>query len=230
VQISALADSGRPNLACDATLGFDADMSFCLLLLNGSLRGTQGNSARLLQRAAQALPASWHGDALCLADYHGTVEALAERLSSADAFLIGSGVYWGSWGSPLQRFLEVMSSYELSRCFLGKPAGALISADSVGGLDVAQRLLGAFSLLGCLLPPLSSVVLSRAACAATAADPEANADVWQLEDLPIVVQNLVLAQGFAGSPWATWPVRKLARVEGEYPAHGALSAGLEQFG
>jgi NAD(P)H-dependent FMN reductase len=205
-------------------------MTSRLLLLNGSLRGSEGNTARLLSRAARSLPETWHADALCLADYRGTVEALAERLSSADAFLIGSGVYWGSWGSPLQRFLEVISSYELSPCFLGKPAGALVSADSVGGLDVAQRVLGAFSLLGCLLPPLSSVVLSRAACAASTVDPEANADVWQLEDLEVVVQNLVLAQAFAGAAWATWPVRKLARVEGDYPASGALSAGLEQFG
>jgi len=205
-------------------------MTSRLLLLNGSLRGTHGNTARFLQRAAQALPASWQADALCLADYRGTVEALADRLSSANAFLIGSGVYWGSWGSPLQRFLEVISSYELSRCFLGKPAGALISADSVGGLDVAQRLLGAFSLLGCLLPPLSSVVLSRAACAATAADPEANADVWQIEDVDVVVQNLLLARAFADAAWATWPVRKLARVEGDYPAYGPLAAGLEKFG
>ncbi|HEY0465474.1 MAG TPA: NAD(P)H-dependent oxidoreductase [Polyangiaceae bacterium] len=205
-------------------------MTSRLLLLNGSLRGTQGNTARFLQRAGQALPASWHADALCLADYRGSVEALAERLSSADAFLVGSGVYWGSWGSPLQRFLEVISSYELSRCFLGKPAGALISADSVGGLDVAQRLLGAFSLLGCLLPPLPCVVLSRAACAATAADPEANADVWQLEDLEVVVHNLLLARAFAETAWAAWPVRRLARVEGDYPAHGPLDAGLEKFG
>jgi NAD(P)H-dependent FMN reductase len=164
-----------------------------------------------------------------LADYRGTVEALAERLANADAFLIGSGVYWGSWGSPMQRFLEVISSYELSRCFLGKPAGALVSADSVGGLDVAQRLLGAFSLLGCLLPPLASVVLSRVACAAIAVDPEANADVWQPEDVDVLVQNLVLARAFAETAWATWPVRKLARVEGDYPASGALSNGLEKF-
>jgi len=200
------------------------------MLLNGSLRGTDGNTARLLRRAALALPVTWRTDALCLAEYAGTVEALAERLLSADAFLIGSGVYWGSWGSPLQRFLEVITSYELSKCFLGKPAGAVISADSVGGLDVAQRLLGAFSLLGCLLPPLSSVVLSRAACAATAADPEANQDVWQREDLEVVVQNLVLAQGLTSAPWATWPVRKLMHVAGAYPAYGALEAGLEKFG
>jgi chromate reductase len=205
-------------------------MTSRLLLLNGSLRGSEGNTARLLQRAASMLPATWQAECLCLAEYRGTVEALADSLAKADALLIGSGVYWGSWGSPLQRFLEVISSYELSACFLGKPAGALISADSVGGLDVAQRLLGAFSLLGCLLPPLSSIVLSRAACAATAADPEANADVWQLEDLEVVVNNLLLAQAFAQTAWSTWPVRELGRIEGDYPAHGPLSAGLEKFG
>jgi NAD(P)H-dependent FMN reductase len=205
-------------------------MTLRLLLLNGSLRGTEGNTARFLQRAARSLPATWQAQSLCLADYRGTVESLAEQLRNADAFLIGSGVYWGSWGSPLQRFLEVISSYELSTCFLGKPAGALLSADSVGGLDVAQRLLGAFSLLGCLVPPLASVVLSRVACAAVAADPTANSDVWQPEDLPVLVENLVRAQAFTGIDWATWPVRRLARIEGDYPMHGALGEGLETFG
>ena len=204
-------------------------MTSRLLLLNGSLRGPTGNTGRLLERAERVLGADWQADTLCLADYAGTVEALAERMLTADAFLIGSGVYWGSWGSPLQRFLEVMSSYELSPCFLGKPAGAIISADSVGGLDVAQRLLGAFSLLGCLVPPLSTVVVSRAGCAAVKTDPEANADVWQIEDLEIVVKNLALAHSLRAVPWATWPVRKLVRSEGDYPAQGALPAGLERF-
>ncbi len=204
-------------------------MTSRLLLLNGSLRGTTGNTAALLERARSFLAAEWQAHTLCLADYAGSVQGLVEQLSSADAFLIGSGVYWGSWGSPLQRFLEVMSAYELSACFLGKPAGAVISADSVGGLDVAQRVLGAFSLLGCLLPPLCSVVVSRAACAASDADPEANADVWQIDDLEVVVRNLALAQHSRTTPWATWPVRKLARVEGAYPTHGALSLGLEKF-
>ncbi len=216
-------------LAPTLALRSDAPMTSRLLLLNGSLRGTTGNTAALLRRAAGFLPADWRAEALCLADYAGSVQGLAEELGAADAFLIGSGVYWGSWGSPLQRFLEVITAYELSSCFLGKPAGAVISADSVGGLDVAQRALGAFSLLGCVLPPLCCVVVSRAACAASDADREANADVWQIDDLEIVVRNLVLAQGFRATPWTTWPVRKLARVEGPYPSRGALGGGLEKF-
>jgi NAD(P)H-dependent FMN reductase len=204
-------------------------MTSRLLLLNGSLRGSTGNTARLLQRAHRSLPEDWQSDTLSLPEYSGTIEALAERLLAADAFLIGTGVYWGSWGSPLQRFLEVMSAYELSPCFLGKPVGAALTADSVGGLDVAQRLLGAFSLLGCVVPPLSTLVISRVAQAATLADARANEDVWQVEDLEVVVKNLVLAQSLVRVPWATWPVRRLARLEGPYPAHGVLAAGLDEF-
>ena len=204
-------------------------MTSRLLLLNGSLRGSTGNTARILQHANRSLPEGWQSDTLSLPEYSGSIEALAERLLAADAFLIGTGVYWGSWGSPLQRFLEVMSAYELSPCFLGKPVGAALSADSVGGLDVAQRLLGAFSLLGCVIPPLSTLVVSRVAQAATLADAQANEDVWQIDDLEVVVHNLVLAQSLARAPWATWPVRRLARLEGPYPGHGVLAAGLDRF-
>jgi NAD(P)H-dependent FMN reductase len=204
-------------------------MTSHLLLLNGSLRGPTGNTASLLQSASTALPGDWQSDTLCLAEYTGSIEGLLARLQAADAFLIGTGVYWGSWGSPLQRFLEVMTAYELSTCFLGKPAGAIVSADSVGGLDTAQRLLGALSLLGCLVPPLSTVVISRVATSAAQADPEANDDVWQLEDVAVVVQNLVAASALKSLPWTTWPVRTLMRLEGAYPTHGALSAGLSKF-
>ena len=56
-----------------------------------------------------------------------------------------------------------------------------------------------------------------------------NEDVWQVDDLDVVVRNLVLAQSSRGTPWATWPVRKLARLDGPYPAHGVLAAGLDKF-
>jgi NAD(P)H-dependent FMN reductase len=204
-------------------------MTARLLLLNGSVRGSEGNSARLLARAERSLPQGWQGDTVTLAEYTGTVEALADRLTGADALLIASGVYWGSWGSPLQRFLEVIGAYELSPCFLGKPVGAAMSADSVGGLDVAQRLLGVFSLLGCIVPPLSTLVVSRVGKSASESNRTANEDVWQVADLDVVVKNVTLARGVLPSSWATWPVRELARVSGPYPACGVLEAGLEKF-
>jgi chromate reductase len=164
-----------------------------------------------------------------LADYAGTVEELVETLSGADAFFFATGVYWGSWGSPLQRFLEVLTAYELGPCFMGKPAATAVSADSVGGLDVAQRLLGALGLLGCLVPPLASLVLSRVASAAASSDAGANDDVWQLDDLGVLLENLVAAQGARSIAWSKWPVRSLPRIGGSYPASGHLPAGLERF-
>jgi hypothetical protein len=191
------------GLADRPTLRSAKGMTLRLLLLNGSLRGSAGNTATLLQYARASLEAPWQSDTLSLAEYSGSIESLVERLTAADAFLLGTGVYWGSWGSPLQRFLEVMSAYEL--------------------------WLGAFSLLGCLVPPLSTVVVSRVAAAASEADPEANDDVWQADDLRVVVRNLSTASALRCLPWATWPVRKLARLEGPYPSHGVLSAGLAKF-
>jgi hypothetical protein len=96
-------------------------------------------------------------------------------------------------------------------------------------LDVAQRLLGAFSLLGCVVPPLSTVVVSRVAQAASSSNAADNDDVWQIDDLAIVVRNLSLATTLRGVPWATWPMRKLTRPSGEYPTHGVLAEGLEKF-
>ncbi|HVJ18206.1 MAG TPA: NAD(P)H-dependent oxidoreductase [Polyangiaceae bacterium] len=204
-------------------------MSTHLLFVNGSLRGAGGNTHALWEHVQTRLPPGVTTSALVLADYAGTVEELVETLSRADAFLFASGVYWGSWGSPLQRFLEVLTAYELGPCFLGKPAAAAISADSVGGLDVAQRLLGALGLMGCLVPPLSTIVLSRVGSSATASDAAANDDVWQVDDLRVVLDNLVAAQATRGITWSTWPVRSLPRITGPYPASGPLPAGLDRF-
>src|SRR6187549_1704822 len=103
-------------------------MSTHLLYVNGALRGATGNTQALWGHVQERLPPQVTTSSLVLADYAGTVENLVQKLSRADAFLFASGVYWGSWGSPLQRFLEVLTAYELGSCFLGKPAAAAISA------------------------------------------------------------------------------------------------------
>lgn len=204
-------------------------MATRILYVNGSLRGTAGNTGALWGHVQARLPPGASASALVLADYSGSIEELVEAFTRADAFLFATGVYWGSWGSPLQRLLEVLTAYELAPCFLGKPVAAAITADSVGGLDVAQRLLGSLGLMGCIVPPLASLVLSRVGSTATASDPEANEDVWQLDDLGVVLENLVAAQAARAIPWRTWPVRRLTGVRGPYPASGALESGLERF-
>src|SRR4051812_13935515 len=98
-----------------------------MIILNGSIRGAQGTTARMLKRI--------EGDHVTLADYAGTVDALRERIRAAKQIVIGTGTYWSSWGSPLQRFIEVMTSDEATEVFMGKPLGVVVTMDSVGGAD-----------------------------------------------------------------------------------------------
>jgi multimeric flavodoxin WrbA len=195
--------------------------------LNGSIRGSAGNSAALLDVARRFLPDDAVVDEVVLTDYAGSVEELVERLRASDALLFATGVYWSSWGSPLQRFLEVMTGYELSDCFLGKPAGVLVSMDSVGGLEVAQRLLGVLGMLGCLTPPLASVVVSRAG--ARVRGQPGFEDVFQVDDIEIVLENLCQAARMPTKSWKTWPITRTEALTGPYPHRGRLPAGLALF-
>ena len=190
-----------------------------LLCINGSLRGALGNTARLLEIAA-GHAAGHTVRHLVLAAYRDSSEALLEEVAGADAFLVGSGVYWGAYGSPLQRFIEVMTAYETTPVFFGKPAGAVLSMDSVGGTDVAARLLGVLNLFGCAVPPLGCVVLSRLGQHDAPAGTRAR-DVWGLDDLRVLVGNLLRATG-ARVNWERWEVQPTAPVTGPYPAAGPL--------
>ena len=93
---------------------------------------------------------------------------------------------------------------------LGKPAGVLVTMDSVGGIGVAYRLQGVLCSLGFLVPPLSAVVLSRVGAIVrhpeTRLPPEFDPpdDVWGEEDLEVLALNLVAAR--SGGPWSRWPI------------------------
>lgn len=205
----------------------DCAMAGRILFLNGSIRGDHGNSRALLDRAAAFLPPGIEAEHLTLTTYSGSVAALAAALASSSALVFGTGVYWSSWGSPLQRFLEVMTSYELSDCFLGKPAAVIASVDSVGGADVVARLQGVLSFMGCLIPPLSSVVISRAGLRARR-EPGFE-DVFSVEDLGVLIGNLVLATDASRAPWRTWDIARVAAVEGAFPHAGPLLSGLDRL-
>lgn len=201
-----------------------------LLALNGSVRGDQGDCADALDAALE--PAlGFAGDVdvsrVTLAGFRGTVEDMVDDLRAADAFLVATGTYWGSWGSPLQRFLEVVTPLEASDIFLGKPVACVVTMDSAGGVEVGTRLLGTFALLGCQVPPFPLVVLSRTA---TAVDGRPGFDdVWQERDLEVLVHNLKVAAAAGRSErsrFRAWSVDKGRLPSGPWPATGALDIGL----
>ncbi len=198
-----------------------------LLTLNGAVRGHGGNTGRALAVAADhATGSGLDVDSVSLADFAGDVSALVKRVRAADVIVVGSGVYWSSWGSPLQRFLEVMTPYEATDVFVGKSVGVVLTMDSVGGADVAARLLFALSLFGCVSPPFAAVVLSRIA-EMSAAHIDGD-DVWQPADLRVLVDNLAL-QASTKPAWKCWPVLAADVVDGPWPLPGPLDLGLPDF-
>jgi multimeric flavodoxin WrbA len=177
-----------------------------LLILNASLNGDTGNTAAFLAEARAHLEPVADVTALTLAhaNTHDFTTLLPE-LSSADGFLIGTGTHWDSWSSALQQFLEAATPAEGTSLWLGKPAAVVVSEHSVGGKGVLSRLQGVLVTLGCTLPPMSGLVLSRAALIAAHHEADAARDFWCREDLAVVCHNL--AESAAGTHrWQTWPV------------------------
>jgi len=201
-----------------------------ILFVNGALRGDAGNTAHALARAARALADDVDRDVLTLADFRGTIADLFARLDAADGFIVGSGVYWSSWGSPLQRFIEVATEREATSTFVGKPCAAIVTLDGVGGLDVAARIVTTMNLFGCAIPPFALAVLSRAA---SALDGQPGFDdLWQARDLATLVENVVAharATRDTRAATSTWQVTPLAAPRGPYPAPGALDLGSALF-
>lgn len=207
-----------------------------IVVLNGSIRGDEGNSGAFAEQALRYMRmhhSHIQVQVLHLAGSMPSVPQVYSLLEEADGFLVISGVYWNSWGSPLQRFIEVATAFENSPAFFGKPIACAISMDSVGGSDVAARLQAAFAGLGCWSSPCSTLVVSRVGLEAiqktkgTVDDP--NEDVWRPSDLEIVLDNLAQAVAIDRSLWKAWPHVELDVPRGEWPTGGLLDLGAPKF-
>lgn len=194
-----------------------------ILLLNASLAGDTGNTAVALDHMAALLAPQADFARHTLATAPGFV-ACSDALAAADAVVIGTGTHWDSWSNHLQRFLEEATPAEGTALWLGKPVACVVTEHSVGGKGVLSRLQGVLVTLGCLIPPMSGVVLSLAAQTAAQSAPfepdcrslpgaakatDATQDFWCSDDLAVVTHNLLAATlqlRLAPPSWQTWPV------------------------
>jgi chromate reductase len=206
-----------------------------ILLLNAALSGGAGNTAVALERLRKALVRKAQVRAITLTGVepedaavradagkvrNGSVAGGKEAkgfaevhaaLAWAEALAIGTGTHWDAWSSVLQKFLEDATESEGRKLWLGKPAACVVTEHSVGGKGVLSRLQGVLVTLGCLIPPMSGVVLSKVAQLARkrsglAQEAKAGtADFWGAEDLKIVAHNLTEAVN-GGKKWKAWQV------------------------
>jgi chromate reductase len=189
-----------------------------ILILNAALAGDAGNTAVALAQLTRLLAGKAEVRLLALAATgSGMARGFAEvkeELTWADAFVFGTGTHWDSWSSVLQKFLEDATMTEGTKLWLGKPAACVVTEHSVGGKAVLSRLQGVLVTMGCLIPPMSGVVLSKAAqmagahslaLVATEAKATGAEDFWCADDLKIVAHNL--AEAAKGTrKWKAWPV------------------------
>jgi NAD(P)H-dependent FMN reductase len=206
-----------------------------ILIINGSLRGTAGNSEAVARLATKILMNDLQQQViqLTLTDPLPAVREVYDLLAGCDGFLVITGVYWNNWSSPLQRFIEVTTAFENTPAFFGKPVACAVTMDSVGGIEVAARLQAVFGGLGCWSPPCGTVVLSRTAQEAMAAtagqEDDPNEDVWRMADLSIVLQNLVTAADMPRNNWLAWPHSELSIPDDPWPEQGPLDMGSPKF-
>lgn len=186
-----------------------------ILIINGSLRGEVGDGFRLAMKAHEYARRHEGIDAsiYSLTAPKSTTKELCELLESADGFVVISGTYWNNISSLLQRFAEVCTAFENSPAFFGKPVAALVTMDSVGGVEVVNKIHHIFQGLGCWSPPCSSVVVSRigekALQDSIAINSDENDDVWRIEDIEITIQNLITAITFPRTEWKCWKFKIL---------------------
>lgn len=174
------------------------------LIINAGLAGGAGNSQVVADHCAAWLARAKLGHrTLVLRD--SSVEVASAAIAEASHLIFVSGTYWGGCSSLLQALLEHMTATEGSPHWLGKPAAVFVTAHQVGAQEVLFRLQGTLVTLGCLLPPLSGVVIMRVSELLRQRAPETCDDVWGLADVDTSLANLVNCGAPAG-PFQTWGV------------------------
>lgn len=175
-----------------------------VLVLNAGLGGNAGNSQVVSERCAGLLRARGepHEVLVLRGTKAGDVRAALER---AERLVLVSGTYWGGFSSLLQQLFEELTPTETTSLWLGKPAAVLVTEHQVGAQAVLARLQHVLVTFGCLLPPLSGVVISKVGEALRARAPELCDDVWGLEDVATALHNL-LATSYLRQGYEVWPV------------------------
>ena len=206
-----------------------------ILIINASIRGEQGNSYAISLKAKEYIEAK--PDTLVkiytLSSPKATIKEVYHLLDSSDAFIVVSGAYWNNIGSTLQRFLEVCTPFENTSAFFGKPISTIVTMDSVGGIEVASKIIGVFAGFGCWSPPCSTIILSRigeeAVNRSEGLKEDPNEDVWRLDDMDILIDNLLIASSVQKKQWKAWPTIQLKLENNTWPATGDLNMDNPKF-
>jgi hypothetical protein len=177
------------------------------LIINAGLAGTEGNSQIITLRCERVLRDAREAHAT-LVLRGATLEGATEAIRRAERLVFVSGTYWGGFSSLLQSLIEELTPTEGTELWLGKPAAVVVSAHQVGAQTVLWRLQGLLVTLGCLIPPMSGVVITRTGEELRRRAPELCDDVWGLDDVDTALANLRAAPRLCQA-FRAWPIDHL---------------------
>jgi chromate reductase len=175
-----------------------------ILIVNGSLGGSTGNTAELLALAEERLTKEVEVSYLELIR-EPKMDRILDAVKAADGFIFGTGTYWDSWGSPMQRFLEMTAHTEGEPIWVGKPVGVIVTAHAVGAKSVLSRLIGVCNVYGMLIPPFAGIAYTYAnQVALEHANDHLRNELWSSADVDVVCHNVLEALR-GGRDWTQWP-------------------------
>lgn len=179
-----------------------------ILILNGSPQGQQGNGHLWIQKIVVPFLKKKKVDykVYNLVEQKNYQPLLKELLNSQGVIFV-TGTYWDSWGSPLQKFLEEMTTIECHPQLVGKPVSCFVLMHSVGGKSVLSQLQGVLNTMGFLIPPLSGMVYSLLNQNSLKIKNTHAEDFWSAQDVPIILENLLTSTKLKNT-WKTWPFDK----------------------
>ncbi|MCU0316193.1 MAG: NAD(P)H-dependent oxidoreductase [Fimbriimonadaceae bacterium] len=175
-----------------------------VLIINGALGGAAGNTAEVLALAELALSQNHIIEHLDLSR-QPRLDRVLETVQRADGFVFGTGTYWDSWSSHLQRFLEETAHTEGFDYWVGKPAILFATAHAVGAKGLLSRLMGVLNVYGLWFPPMAALGITYVN---QVAYPHANQhlqnELWTPADVETLCHNL--GQALSGERnWQRWP-------------------------
>ncbi len=176
-----------------------------ILIINGSMTGSLGNTQKIVNLAIEYLKKM--NCEIRIHHIDSDLTILKNNLIWSEALVMATGTYWDSWSSQFQKFIEDLTNFEASEEILFKPVSTIVSMHAFGGKEVMSRLQGILNTMGFMIPPMSGFVYGLAIHEALNQDEDFAKDFWSLDDLEIVMHNLVTALD-ERPQYKAWPVDK----------------------
>jgi chromate reductase len=176
-----------------------------ILTLNGALNGADGSTHVCMSIVEDALAACMLRVHRVNLVEHVSLASIVDHIEKARGIVFGTGTYWDSWGSPMQKLLEDLAGLDSSELLFGKPAAVVVTEHSTGGKSVFNRMLGVLNTMGMWVPPHCAAVYSMVAHEALerGMDGWKAMETWRLSDFSIIGHNLAAAV-YGTREWKSW--------------------------